>query len=889
MALSEDYVLAFNRGVISELALARADVKRVGMSASEQMNFIPRIMGPMSLRPGMEYIGTIASATGGVRLIPFIFSNNDKALIEVTSTTVRVWDDDVALVTRPTVATTITNPDFTTDLTGWTDADQGAAVSQWVGQYMQLTGTGVSGAVRYQTVTIAAGDLNKEHALTIEVLSGVSGLRVGTTTDDDDLVNEAYLGKGLHSLAFTPATTTIYILFFNRSMQAAAVNSCNVAPAGPLVFSATLQPDENFDELKWAQSGDVIFLARGITRAPMKVERRGNTSWSIVDYISDNGPFRAANTTPVTLISNALTDVATITASQNIFKSSNVGSLYRITNTGQIVSGALGVLNATTNSIKVTGIGDNRRFAISLTGTWVATIVLEQSLVEEGSWTTVATHTTNQNLTYDDTLDNQVAYYRWRVSAYTSGTATGQLSISTGSTTGIVRMTAFTSASAMTAIVVKNLGGLTATKDWAEGAWSARRGYPSAVALFQGRLYWAGTDKVWASVVDDFYNFDPDTIGDAGPLNRSIGTGPVESINWLMPLRYLAMGADGSEFMCRSTNFEDPVTPSNFNLRELGTYGSAKTNPVKIDNSVVYVDKTGSRAMELTGEVEGAELNELTALIPEILQPKTTRVAVQRRPDTRVQFVRCDGVVVVVLYDKIEEVKCFFTIETQGLVEDVVILPSASGEKEDRVYYAVARVVGGVVVRYLECMAMAHEAVGGVTNKIADAFKEFTSGTATVTVTGLSHLEGRSVIVWGNSKDLGTYTVSGGSITLSEAVTYAVIGLGYHAMYSSNKLGFLTLGSQSLAKRSRITSAALLLKDTHKNGLEYGTDVNYLDQLPPVEDEVAVPADMLWSNLDNDPIAVNGTIANDTRLVLKANAPRPCTVLAVVVQQEYIS
>lgn len=888
MALNEDFVLAFNRGVMSELALARADVKRVGMSAKTQMNWIPRVMGPMSLRPGWEYIGAIATASGNVRMIPFVFSNDDKALIEVTNNSVRVWDDEQALITRVAVSTTIANPDFTIDLASWTDDDQGTAVSVWDAGTMSLTGTGTDGARRYQLVTVAAGDFNKEHALGIDITSGTVGLRVGTTLDDDDLISETYLGKGVHSLAFTPTGANVYVLLFNRSLRVGKVNSCNIATAGVLQHTTSLLPDETFDDLRWAQSGDVIFIARGVTRAPVKIERRGTTSWSVVDYESDTGPFLPVNTSPVTLTPSALTGSITLQASQNIFKSTNVGSLYRLTNTGQLLSGALGALNATLGNLKVTGIGDNRKFSIVITGVWTATITLQQALVEPTTWTDVASYTTNQNLTFDDTLDNQVAYYRLIVTAYTSGSATGQLSIPTGSSTGIVRVTAYTDPNTVTADVVQTLGGLTATDDWAEGAWSERRGYPSAVAIFQSRLYWAGKDKVWGSVVDDFYNFDPGFVGDAGPLNRSIGTGPVDRINWLMPLRYLAMGAQSSEFMCRSTNFEDPVTPSNFNLRELGTYGSASVNPIKIDNNAVFVDKTGSRAMELTGDLDGAQLAELTALCPELLQPNVVRAAIQRRPDTRIHFLRCDGTVVIAVYDKLEEVKCFVTVETEGLVEDIVILPSQTGNTEDEVYYVVARVVNGVIVRYLEWWASITQTVGGTTTKLADSFKEITQASST-TVTGLSHLEGKSVVVWGNSKDLGTYTVTGGSITLSEAVTYCVVGLSYYALYESNKLGFLTIGAGSLSKRARITTAGLILKDTHENGLEYGTDEDHLDALPPVEAETTVTANTVWDTFDNDPISFNGTMSNDTRLILKATAPRPCTVLAAVVSVEYTS
>lgn len=880
MAIRDDFVLAFNRGVLSPLARYRADVKRAGMSAQKQMNFIPRTMGPMSLRPGLRFVGATATATGHIKHIPFIFSNTDTALIEITDQLLRVRVDE-QYVTRPGVTSTITNPNFDTDLTGWTDADQGSSVSVWAtGGYMSLTGTGDDGAIRYQQVTVGGADADVEHSLRISVLYGTVGLRIGSALDTDDYVTETYLGKGEHSIGFTPSSN-FYILFFNRSTSPALVNSCDIEAAGIMGFTTALLPSDTLDEIRYAQSGDIIFIARGITRAPSKVERRGNRSWSLVDYLSDNGPFLPDNLTNITITPSGLSGQINLVASQKIFKTTNQGWLYSLTTTGQTVSNTLGALDDVTDYIKVTGILEDRRFFIALKNTWVGTVQLQRSLVEPDSWVDVAgqSWTGNVETSYLDGLDNQVVYYRLKMTAYTSGSATGDLHIPTGSITGIVRIVSYTDEQNVGAIVLKTLGGTDPTSDWAEGAWSDRRGFPSAVGFFQGRLYWAGKDKIWGTVVDDFYNFDRFYVGDAGPIERSIGTGPVDSINWLMPLRVLAMGAQGSEYTCRSTGFEEPITPTNFNLREESTFGSAAIECVKIDNNVVFVDRTGSRVIQGTATVDAITTEELSILIPEIFLPNVKRISMQRRPDTRVHFLRCDGTVVLLVYDKAEQVNCFITVETAGLVEDIVVLP---GVPEDKVYYSVARVVDGVVVRYLECWALTSEAEGGTDNKMADAFVHY-DGVATDTITGLSHLEGKSIIAWGNSKDLGTYTVASGSVTLSESVTCATVGLPYYAEFQSGKLEFLTVGAPTLKTKSRSYEMGLILENTHKQGLQYGTDFDHLDNLPLVEEEAAVGADYLWTVYEQDPLLVNGIFNNDTRLCLRADAPRPCTVVAAVI------
>ncbi|MEK9810896.1 MAG: hypothetical protein VW362_10650, partial [Candidatus Nanopelagicales bacterium] len=172
-------LLAFNRGLVSRLGLARVDVKRLAMAASDMRNFIPRTLGSMSIRPGWKYLGGIRG-NAAAKLIPFVFSVTDTHILEFTAQTMRVWWSD-EVVTRETVGTGITNGDFTTDLTGWTDDDEVGATSSWHADgHLQLLGDGTNAAVRYQAVTVSGGDAGVEHALHLTVTRGPVSVRVGT-------------------------------------------------------------------------------------------------------------------------------------------------------------------------------------------------------------------------------------------------------------------------------------------------------------------------------------------------------------------------------------------------------------------------------------------------------------------------------------------------------------------------------------------------------------------------------------------------------------------------------------------------------------------------------------------------------------------------------------
>jgi hypothetical protein len=209
----------------------------------------------------------------------------------------------------------------------------------------------------------------------------------------------------------------------------------------------------------------------------------------------------------------------------------------------------------------------------------------------------------------------------------------------------------------------------------------------------------------------------------------------------------------------------------------------------------------------------------------------------------------------------------------------VVVLP-AVGE-EDRVYYLVKRTVDGATVRYLEKWALTSECEGGTLNKQADSFLHY-SGAATQIITGMEHLEGEDVVVWADGVDLGAYTVTFSSVTLNTTVTEAIIGLGYSATFKSTKLAYAAQGGSALTQKKRIDHVGLILRNTHYQGLQYGDSFDMLDDLPLVEAGQVTAAGTIWDHYDYDSVEFNGTYDADSRLCLKASAPRPCTVLAAV-------
>lgn len=890
---------AFNRGLISPLALSRVDLKRTALSAETMTNWMPRTLGSMMLRPGLEYIDGTLNDAAAVH-IPFVFSIDDTAIIELTDEVMRVRVDE-EVISRVSVSTAITNGTFDSNVTGWTDADESGATSQWAtGGYLSLTGTGVNSAIRTQQVTVSASDQNKEHALNIVIERGPVTIKVGSSSGGSDYIAETELKTGAYSLAFTP-TGNFHISLSGIREYAALVDSITVAASGDMQI-ATPWSEDDLPYVRWDQSADVVFVAcEGIQQR--RIERHGTRSWGVALYAPEDGPFRPINTGPITITPSTLSGDITLTASENLFNSKHVGALFSIASSGQKVSDIFSSDNDFTNHIRVTGTGGSRAFAVIIgTGAFSATLTLQRSISEPGNWEDVTTYTTTTATNYNDQLDNQIVYYRIGIKTgdYTSGNAAVSLIYSLGSITGIARITGYTSPTSVSAAVLISLGNIIASTDWSEGLWSDYRGWPGAVALDEGRLWWAGKDKIVGSVSDAFDSFDADTEGDSGPISRSIGSGPVDTINWLLPLQRLVVGGQLAEKTARSSSLDEPLTPTNFNLKDSSTRGSSAVPPAKVDKSGLYTRNT--RLFEL---IQGGDVYsdydsvDITSIAPEVGSSGFKRIAVQRYPDTRIHCVRNDGKVAILVYDRVEEVKCWILVETDGTVEDAFVLPAEENAEEDRVYYLVNRTVDGNTVRYLEKWALESECEGDTLNKQADSFVTFTNSPAAASVPAgtASHLVGETVVVWADGKclrdadgNIATFTVAadGGIDALTNAgssysATTGVVGLAYTARFRSSKLAYAAAMGTALTQRKRVSYLGLILLNTHAQGLKYGTSFDHLDSLPLIKDGAEVDLDDIHESYDMDATEVNDTWGTDSRLCLEANAPRPCTVSAAVI------
>ncbi len=234
--------------------------------------------------------------------------------------------------------------------------------------------------------------------------------------------------------------------------------------------------------------------------------------------------------------------------------------------------------------------------------------------------------------------------------------------------------------------------------------------YPSAVAYFEGRRYFARTPDrpahVFGSAVEEFYNFQlffP--ADDADALSLVLAGETNEAVQHLVGASKLLVLTEVDEWIMTGSGQNDPISPNGLWARSLGTkIGSSWVRPVKVGRVVYFVERDGSDPWALHLLDDGVDPMDVGLGSRHLFAGHTlVGLAYQRRPHSVLWAVRDDGVLLsctVMPGGRGQPVHAWarHEIAGDGLVEDVAVLPEAV---DDGVYLLVNR--GGT--RCLERLA----------------------------------------------------------------------------------------------------------------------------------------------------------------------------------------
>ena len=673
--------------------------------------------------------------------------------------------------------------------------------------------------------------------------------------------------------------TQTYILEFGDQYFRVHKDGGTVVSSGSPVEVTTPYAHTDLDKLKFTQSADVMYLVHP-DFSVRKITRTSHTSWTITEVDFLRGPMADDNTTTTTLVANGRTGSVTITASASTFASSDVGRLVRLHE----------------GFAKITAFTS----ATSVTATVQENLDGRTELMPSYTSTTISAHEGDPSATG---LEHNDRYQDTAGAFVSEGFKVGMKVVVSGFTDSnnnettaiIVKVTDDTLLLAPSADLTDEAAGdsvtisgvLTASTDWALGAFSASTGHPSAVAFYEQRLVFASTTEqpqtLFFSVGGSFEDFGAGVDADDA-LTYTLGSNQVNIIRYLQAGRVLLVGTSGGEFVVTSSE-DAPLSPTNAVVKRQATYGSADIQPVQVANVTLFVQRAKRKLRELVFDLntDSYQAPDMTILAEHITEGGIKEMSLQQEPDNVVWCVLENGKFVGMTYRREENVIAWhehliggaFGSDAFGHVESVATIPGDLNE--DDTYLVVKRTIGGATKRYVEYFSSFDFG-----SDVEDAFFVDSglsySGSSATTISGLDHLEGQSVSILANGATHPDKTVSSGAITLDFAVTKAHIGLNYSSTLQTMRIEAGGTEGTAQGKTKRIHEVVLRLFRTV--GVKVGSSETELDRIPFRSSAQAMSAAIPLFTGDKE-IEFRGGFDTDGFVVVQQDQPLPLTIIGV--------
>lgn len=256
------------------------------------------------------------------------------------------------------------------------------------------------------------------------------------------------------------------------------------------------------------------------------------------------------------------------------------------------------------------------------------------------------------------------------------------------------------SSTIMHAKVMSTLSGASATKLWGEGAFSDYRGYPSCVALYDGRLWYGRTPtqprNLYGSKPYAYETFTPavDNEDDAG-INIQLATnanGDGSDIKWIIGASYLLCGTYGGEFVIRGTG-DGAITATDISARQRTNWGGEPVQPIVAGTFVHFLQRNGNKLRQFQYDFyyDSYKAVDVSIFSEHLLASPIKEMALQKNPDSIIYLMREDGNVVMLTLEQDQSVQAWSLLEEMGAkVESIQTIPSFNGNF-DEVYMVMAR------------------------------------------------------------------------------------------------------------------------------------------------------------------------------------------------------
>jgi hypothetical protein len=655
---------SFSGGEISPSLYARVDAAKYASGLRTLRNFFTMRHGGAENRPGFKFIKEVKDSSKEVRLVEFIFNDEQTYVLEFGDQYIRFFKNGVQL----------------TDLT-LTITDISAAATAVV----TYTGTD---PVNGQEVQIdgLVGDLG-------EMLNG-RNFKIANVDG----------GANTFELNYMDGTAV------NTSAAAAYVSG---GTAKRVYELATPYTEAQLSELNYVQSGDIITIVHP-SEAPAELSRTGDTAWAIaaIEFFPDiAAPLDVTNSgsigTSFTVSSMSSANPAVLTTATHGFNNNDIVKISRIN-------------YYTGSGLKfVTIPSAEYRVTVLSTTTFTAVRMSDGTNLRLPSG---ATYTTNSGraIIVETAAGTPQFPYEWVVTTLNGEFEESEPSVSTGTTTNPSSTTVTVSWAVVTGAESYNVykrvngvfgfignttynffrdTGITANADerppTRRNIFAAENNYPSTVSYVQQRLCFANTnnepEKIWMSRTGKFKSFMVSTpTQDDDSIVFNMAGRQVHSVKHLLEAGRPIVMTTGGEWSLDG-NSGGTITPIEINPKQHTYNGAGDLAPIIIGNTALYLQARGSiiRDLFFSFNSDGYDGSDLTIFSAHLFDGhQMLSWAYQKSPHSVLWVVRDDGVLLGLTYVREQEMLAWHRHDTDGLFESVTVVPEGS---EDVLYAVINR------------------------------------------------------------------------------------------------------------------------------------------------------------------------------------------------------
>ncbi len=406
--------------------------------------------------------------------------------------------------------------------------------------------------------------------------------------------------------------------------------------------------------------------------------------------------------------------------------------------------------------------------------------------------------------------------------------------------------------------------------------------YPSATTYHEQRRWFAGTSGKPQTIFATRNAADSNLTSSAAAqdddaLEFRIRSRQQNAIRHLLPLSDLIALTVGGEFRIFSDG-APAITPTSLSVKPQGYNGAADVQPALASGAILYVQSQGSRVREMAYNWQASAYAsiDISIMAPHLFNGYTVvDLAYVRAPVPTLWCVRSDGVLLGMTYVPEQQVYAWHQHDTDGVVESAAVVSEGD---EDVLYIVVKRTVNGRDVRYIERLQ------SRIFTDQADAFYVDSAltydGAPVTTLSGLHHLEGKTVQVLTDGAVHPQRTVTAGAITLDGPASVVHVGLAYVSDMVTLPLAIEQAEAGGQGATKNVNGVAMRV--TQSSLVKAGPNFGELTEYPArdVTDPYDGPPSLRTGELRFD-IAPDWN--SDGSICVRQDEPLPLTVLSIAV------